>query len=84
MDKVPPEPYVDPNFGTPPVWIIDVHLKKWRDLSPLQKELMIQERVMNARTTEELNLAHNLIKIENNLNKTKNKNSYYSGNKGMR
>lgn len=83
MDKVP-QPYVDPNFGEPPKWIVDVQLKEWRDVPYLQKSIMIKDRIMNARTIQELNLAYNLKRIENNLNKTKNNQSYESGNKGMR
>ena len=70
MDKVP-QPYVDPNFGEPPEWIVNVQLKKWRDVPSLQKNIMIREKIINARTIEELNTAYNLQKIENNLKKTK-------------
>jgi len=82
MDKVP-QPYVDPNFGEPPEWNVNVQLKEWRDVPSLLKNLMIRERIMNARTIEELNAAYNLKKIEKNLNETKEKYSYQSGNKGM-
>ena len=82
MDKVP-QPYVDPNFGEPPKWSVDIQLKEWRDVPSLQKNMMIRERIMNARTIEELNAAYNLQKMDNNLNKTKNNNRYQSGNKGM-
>jgi len=71
MDKVP-QPYVDPNFGEPPKWVVDVQLKEWRDVPSLQKSMMIQERIMNARTIEEQKLASYLKKNEDNLNNTKN------------
>ena len=83
MDKVP-QPYVDPNFGEPPKWIVDVQLKEWRDMPSLQKNMMIRERIINARTIEELNLAYNLQILEKKLNKTKKNQSYERGNKGMR
>jgi|APSaa5957512493_1039668.scaffolds.fasta_scaffold60873_1 hypothetical protein len=82
MDKVP-QPYVDPNFGEPPEWIVSVELKEWRDVPSLQKRMMIRERIINARNIEELNIAYNLRKNENNLKKTKENHSYQSGNKGM-
>jgi hypothetical protein len=82
MDKVP-QPYVDPNFGEPPEWNVNIQLKEWRDVPSLQKNMMIRERIMNARTIEELNAAYNLQKMENRLNKTKDNHSYDSGNKGM-
>ncbi len=53
-------PYVDLNFSEPPKWIVDVKFKEWRNLPQNQKNLMIKERLMNARTSEELNLAYNL------------------------
>ena len=82
MDKVPP-PYVDPNFGEPHEWTVNVQFKEWRDIPSLQKNMMIRERLMNARTIEELNAAYNLKKIEKNLNKTKDNHSDQSSNKGM-
>lgn len=60
------QPYVDLNFVEPPKWIVDVKFKEWRNLPQQQKNLMIKERLLNARTSEELNLVHNLIKIEHN------------------
>jgi len=78
-----PQPYVDPNFGEPPEWIVNVELKEWRDVPSLQKRMMIRERIINARNIEELNIAYNLRKNENNLKKTKENHSYQSGNKGM-
>ena len=82
MDKVP-QPYVDPNFGEPPEWTVNVQLKEWRDVPSLQKNIMIRERLMNTRTIEELSAAYNLKKIENNLNKTKDNHSEQRSNKGM-
>jgi len=82
MDKVP-QPYVDPNFGEPPEWSVNVQLKEWRDMPLLQKNMMIRERIINARTIEELNIAYTLRKVENSLNKTNGNYSYQSGNKGM-
>lgn len=82
MDKVP-QPYVDPNFGESPKWSVDIQLKEWRDVPSLQKNMMIRERIMNARTIEELDVAYNLQKMENNLNKTQNYSGYNGSNKGM-
>lgn len=79
-----PRSYVDPNFSEPPKWTVEVNLIEWRHLPSLQKNLMIQERLVNARTIEELNLAYTVKKIENNLNQLKNQASYDSSNKSMR
>ena len=83
MDKAP-QPYVDPNFGEPSKWVVDVQMKEWQDVPSRQKKMMIREKLMNARTVEDRNLAYNINKNEDNLKNTNNNNGYKSGNKGMR
>ena len=56
------QPYVDPNFGEPPKWTVQVEFKEWRQLPQHQKNLMIKEKLMNARNSDELNLIYNLRK----------------------
>ena len=82
MNKVP-QPYVDPNFSEPPKWVVDVQLKEWRHVPSLQKIMMIQERLMNARTIEHINLAYNLKTNVDTSNIMNNSNGQKSGNQGM-
>ena len=77
------QPYVNPNFSELPKWTVEVQFKEWRHLPRLQKNLMIKEKLMNARTIEEQHLAYRLQKIESHLNKTKNTMDYKSSNKSM-
>ena len=71
MERKVPGPYVDPNFSDPPEWTVKVQLTEWRDLPPIQKELIILEKLRNARTTKEVNLAYKLRELETKLQKTK-------------
>ena len=77
------QPYIDPNFSEPPKWTVEVEFKEWRDLPYLQKDMITKERLVNARTIEELNLAYSLKRSVHNLNKTNNDASYNSSNKSM-
>ena len=40
--------------------VVDVKMIQWRHIPDFQKKLMIGEFVMNARTTQALNLGHKL------------------------
>lgn len=75
-----PAPYIDPNFSEPPEWTVKVQLTEWRDLPPIQKELIILEKLRNARTTKEVELAYKLRKLEIKLHQTNKDQGYKSGN----
>lgn len=72
MERTVPQPYVDPNFCEPLEYTVKVQLTSWRELPLVQKELMILEKLRNAHTTKEADLAYRLREIENKLNKIKN------------
>jgi hypothetical protein len=85
MERTVPKPYIDPNFSEPPEWTVNVQLIPWSELPPVQKEMMILEKLRNARTTEEVNLAYKLRDIENKLHsKKQNDQGDNTGNQGVR
>ena len=84
MERTVPKPYIDPNFSEPPEWTVKVQLTPWSELPLVQKEMMILEKLRNARTIKEVNLAYKLRDIENKLNNIQNKQGDGSGNQGMR
>ena len=53
--------YSDPNMSVE--YVVDIQLKEWRTLAMLQKEMLLEEKLMNARTMRELKLARQMKTI---------------------
>jgi hypothetical protein len=69
------EPYSNPNFKNTSEYIVNVQLMQWRYLPELQKNLIIQDKILNARTQRDLELAQKLLNNEKQNNNEKQSNN---------